>query len=227
MAKFIKHIGRHKGTSQRLSVAFLRVPDEPDNCLVVYSDSLPDRYHDDFMSALESQEGQSSKELYEVLSRKVFWHGVPMLETLHKEGLLTKMPISSVIMTPTTATDIPLDKLLAEMAEVEGAETGGVQAEDSDSTSDEVDPGSRIADNVDASIGEDNKQIAQNLLQQAVLLEEEAMKKRAEAVKFDSSLTDKAEQPAKRGRGRPSGTTAKAMKARADAAVADTAEVST
>ena len=64
----------------------------------------------------------------------------------------------------------------------------------------------------------DNKKIAQNLLIQAVMLEEEAVKKRAEAVKYDPTLTEKAEKPAKRGRGRPAGTTAKAMKARAEAA---------
>ena len=88
---FIKHVGTHKGTNTRLSVVFLRLPDEPDNALVVFSDSLPDKYHDDFMSALESKEGQSSKELYEVLSRRVMWNGNNMLETLHQEGLLKKI----------------------------------------------------------------------------------------------------------------------------------------
>ena len=50
------------------------------------------------------------------------------------------------------------------------------------------------------------------------MLEKEAERKRAEAVKYDPTLTEKAEKPAKRGRGRPAGTTAKAMKARAEAA---------
>jgi hypothetical protein len=53
-----------------------------------------------------------------------------------------------------------------------------------------------------------------------MLLEKEAEKKRAEAVRFDPSLTEKAEKPAKKGRGRPAGTTAKAMAARAKAAAA-------
>jgi hypothetical protein len=68
------------------------------------------------------------------------------------------------------------------------------------------------------SLEEDNKKIAQNLLIQAVMLEEEATKKRADAVRYDPSLAEKAEKPAKKGRGRPAGTTAKAMKARAEAA---------
>ena len=64
----------------------------------------------------------------------------------------------------------------------------------------------------------DNKKIAHILLVQAVILELEAEKKRAEAVKYDPSLTEKAEKPAKKGRGRPAGTTATAMAARAEAA---------
>tara|TARA_B110001454_G_scaffold129136_1_gene120368 strand:- start:113 stop:754 length:642 start_codon:yes stop_codon:yes gene_type:complete len=209
---FIKHIGTHKGTNQRLCVAFLRLPDEPENALVVYSDSLPDKYHDDFMSAIESPEGQSSKELYEVLTRKLFWHGATMLDTLHTEGLLVKMPTSSIIMTPNGQTSIPLDELIKKMGDIE---TNTVTEDPT-----QVDPGTRIKDNVDATLGEDNKMIAQNLLQQAILLEEEAVKKRAEAVKFDPSLLEKASKPAKKGRGRPAGTTAKAMAARsADANV--------
>ena len=212
MATFIKHIGTHKGTNQRLSVVFLQLPDDKENALVVYSDSLPDKYHDDFMSAVESPEGQSSAQLYEVLSRKLFWHGSPMLDTLHKEGLLEKMPTSSIIMNPNGQTQIALDDLLEQMGELET----NTASEDPS----QVDPGTRITDNVDASLGEDNKMIAQNLLQQAILLEEEAVKKRAEAVKFDPSLLDKASKPAKKGRGRPAGTTAKAMAARsADANV--------
>jgi len=210
MANFIKHVGTHKGTNTRLSVVFLRLPDEPDYALVAYSDSLPDKYHDDFMSALESPEGQSSKELYEVLSRKVFWNGNNMLETLHKEGLLKKTSIDSIIMTPTSAINMPLADLLKQMDEIAA---GAKRPQDEGQTVQE-----RVTEQVDMSLEEDNKKIAQNLLIQAVMLEEEATKKRAEAVKYDPSLTEKAEKPAKKGRGRPAGTTAKAMKARAEAA---------
>ncbi len=210
MANFLKHVGTHKGTNTRLSVAFLRLPDEPENALVVYSDSLPDKYHDDFMSALESSEGQAATELYEVLSRKVFWNGNNMLETLHKEGLLKKVPVESIIMSPNSTTSLPLTDLLKQMDDIAA---GAERPQDEGPTVQE-----RMEEQVDMSIEEDNKKIAQNLLIQAVMLEEEATKKRAEAVKYDPSLAEKAEKPAKRGRGRPAGTTAKAMKARAEAA---------
>jgi hypothetical protein len=206
---FIKHIGTHKGTNQRLSVVFLQLPDDKENALVVYSDSLPDKYHDDFMAAIESQEGQKSTQLYEVLSRKLFWHGSTMLDTLHKEGLMEKMPTSSIIMTPNNQTSIPLDELLTQMATIEPVVDTGPTVQE------------RMEQQVDSSLADDNKMIAQNLLIQAVMLEEEAVKKRAEAVTFDPSLSEKAKKPAKKGRGRPAGTTAVAMAARSAEANAD------
>ena len=212
MAAFIKHVGTHKGTNTRLSVVFMRLPDEPENALAVYSDSLPDKYHEDFMKAVESKEGQAAKELYEVLSRKVFWNGNNMLETLHKEGLLVKLPVDSIIMTPNSTTSLPLPDLLKQMDEI----TGGQATRPPETKGQTVQE--NIVEQVDMAAEGDNKKIAQNLLIQAVMLEEEAVKKRAEAVKYDPSLTEKAEKPAKKGRGRPAGTTAKAMAARAKAA---------
>ena len=135
-----------------------------------------------------------------------------MLETLHKEGLMKKIPVEQIIMNPNSTTSLPLSDLLAQMDEI----TGGQATRTPEATQPTVQE--NIADQVDASLDGDNKKIAQNLLVQAVMLEQEAEKKRAEAVKYDPSLGPKAEKPAKKGRGRPAGTTAKAMKARAEAA---------
>jgi hypothetical protein len=213
MATFLKHVGKHKGTSTRLSVVFMRLPDEPENALVVYSDALPDKYHDDFMSAIESKEGQAAKELYEVLSRKVFWNGNTMLDTLHKEGLLHKIPCDAIIMTPNPSTSLPLPDLLTQMDEITGGKATNSPEQMGQTFSENV------QEQIDMDAEGDNKKIAQNLLTQAVMLENEADRKRTEAVRFDPSLAEKAEKPAKRSRGRPAGTTAKAMKARAEAAV--------
>ena len=220
MAVMTKHIGRHKGTGQRLSVVFMQLPDEKDQALVVYSDQLPDKYHDDFMTAIESPECQNAKVLYEGLQRKVFWHGNPMLDTLHKEGFLKKVPTSSVVMMPTPQQQVPLDDILAQMAKIEAENPTPAEGNT------ETNAGERVQEQVDQSLGEDNKAIAQNLLMQAVLLEKEAEKKREEAVKYDPSLTEKAMQPAKRGRGRPKGTTKEAMAAKAEPAVLEQAVAS-
>lgn len=207
---FLKHVGRHSGTGQRLSVVFLQLPDEKENALVVYSDSLPDRYHQDFMAAVESNEGQAAKSLYEVLARKVFWHGTTMLETLHKENHLVKIPTSQIIMTPNSNTSIPLNDILAQM---DGFEVSEDAIADNDTTQTVTE--SQVDINVDESKKDENKQIAQNLLVQAQLLEEDAKRKRAEAYKYDPSLAPKeskvtitpasedGEPTKKRGRGRP------------------------
>ncbi len=211
MTGMTKHIGRHKGTGQRLSVVFMRLPEDKDHALVVYSDQLPDKYHDDFMTAIESPECQSANVLYEGLQRKVFWHGNPMLDTLHKEGFLKKVPTSAVVMQPTPQQQVALDDILAQMDKIESEAPTPVEGNV------ETNSGERVQEQVNQSLGEDNKAIAQNLLQQAVLLEKEAEKKREEAVKYDPSLTEKAMQPAKRGRGRPKGTTKEAIAAKSEA----------
>lgn len=177
---FIKHVGRHAATGQRLVVVFMELPGEPENALVVFSDSLPDRYHQALMDAVESNEGQSAKELYEVLARKVFWHGGQMLNTLHIEGLLAKIPSKNIIMTPNTSTNVPLNEILENIHKIEA----GLLTENSAPAPTE----SRIDSNVTESKAEESRQIAQNLLIQAQLLEDDARRKREEAYRYDPSL---------------------------------------
>lgn len=185
-APFIKHVGRHKGTGQRLSVVFMSLPDDPTNALAVYSDSLPDRYHDSYMEAIESNEGQTTNNLYEVLSRKVFWHGKVMLDTLHSEGHLSKIPTDQIIMTPNTQTNVPLNEINDAMNSTEQETNENVEPEES-----------RIDTNVKLSKADENKQIAQNLLVQANLLASEAEAKRQEAYNYDPSLMPKTKKAAK------------------------------
>lgn len=186
---FLKHVGRHSGTGQRLAVVFLQLPDDKEYALVAYSDSLPDRYHDSLMDAIESPEGQAARNLYEVLTRKVFWHGKPMLDTLHREGLLKKLPTASIVMTPNSNTNVPLNDILAQLESFENE--GSVQPIKEESIA-------QIASD-DANLvptNDDNSKIAQNLMIQAQLLEQDAIAKREEAYRYDPSL-------------RPSATTTK------------------
>lgn len=188
MAKFLKHVGRHDGTGQRLSTVFMQLPDDKDYALVVYSDSLPDRYHDAYMEAIESPEGQATNNLYEVLTRKVFWHGTPMLETLHKEGHLKKLPTNSIIMTPNSNTNIRLSEILEQMDQI-NSDTPAPVEEVPASTS------SRVDANVEDSKKDENRAIAQNLIIQANLLEQDAIAKREEAYKYDPSLRPSEAKP--------------------------------
>jgi len=207
MAKFLKHVGRHDGTGQRLSTVFMQLPDDKDYALVVYSDSLPDRYHDAYMEAIESPEGQATNNLYEVLTRKVFWHGTPMLETLHKEGHLKKLPTNSIIMTPNSNTNVRLSEILEQMDQVDSDTPAPVEEVPASAPS-------QVDANVEDSKKDENRAIAQNLMVQANLLEQDAIAKREEAYKYDPSLrpseakpkvrvTTKAKTDAPKKRGRP------------------------
>tara|TARA_Y100000389_G_scaffold204659_1_gene258689 strand:- start:3257 stop:3895 length:639 start_codon:yes stop_codon:yes gene_type:complete len=206
-----KHIGRHKGTGQRLSVVFMQIPEDKEHALVVYSDMLQDKFHDDFMAAITSPEGQSANSLHEALQRKTFWNGETMLESLHTRGHLKKVPVDAVIMQPTPQKQIPLADILEQMERIaEGADRPEEVAGEM--------PGERIDEQVALNSDMDNKSIAQNLLQQAILLENEAEKKRAEAVRYDPTLAQKAAEAPKRGRGRPKGTTKEAIAAKTTSA---------
>ena len=50
---FLRHVGRVDSTGSRIVVVFRQLPDEPENALIVYSDALSDRYHDDLYPPLK------------------------------------------------------------------------------------------------------------------------------------------------------------------------------
>lgn len=118
----IKHVGKHN--NKRCVVLFRTVPGEEHMCLVVYPDTLPRHIHDDVMSALESAAGQQAKEFSDYLFRFTLSDGNNALETLHKEGMIKKVPTNQVIVTPNAKSTVRLDELnniLGKMAQGEEA----------------------------------------------------------------------------------------------------------
>jgi hypothetical protein len=112
-----KHVGKHN--DRKVVILFREVPDEGHMCLVIYSDLLPRMIHDDLMRAVESDAGQASKELAEVLHRTYMQDGRILLTVLHKEGMIKKVPCNQVLVTPNAKSSVRLDelnKILNEMA---------------------------------------------------------------------------------------------------------------
>lgn len=107
----VKHVGVVENTGTRCVVVFREVPGEPDNCLVVGSDTLPDVYHEGIMKLVESDEGQQSGDIGELMSRRYFADGKNMLETLHNSKLLQKLPSRLVMLTPNRGTAIKLSEV--------------------------------------------------------------------------------------------------------------------
>jgi hypothetical protein len=105
----IKHVGRHN--NKKVLILYREVPDEEHMCLVVYSDSLPTKYHDTIMPILESQMGQNAEPFADALHRNLTQDGRNILGCLHHEGFIKKVNSSQVIVTPTAVSQIRLDEL--------------------------------------------------------------------------------------------------------------------
>ena len=94
----IKHVGRHG--DKKIVILYRTVHGEDHMCLVAYSDLLPRTYHDAVMKTLETPAGQQAKEFADALFRNLLPDGRNMLHTLHREGLIKKVPTNQVIVTP-------------------------------------------------------------------------------------------------------------------------------
>jgi len=113
----LKHVGKHN--DKRCVIVFRKVPELEHMALVVYSDLLPRMTHDEVMRAVESPQGQEAQDISDVLFRTVMADGTNCLESLHRNGLLKKVPTNQVLVTPTTTSSVRLDELndiLDEMA---------------------------------------------------------------------------------------------------------------
>ncbi len=111
--KYFKHIGILKDDGAKVAIIFRTVPEEPENCLVIGPKFLSDVYHNAFMRALESAEGQASFELGTYLARQKFPDGIDMLALLHNDNYIKKIATANVIVTygPGEEGKIGLDKL--------------------------------------------------------------------------------------------------------------------
>lgn len=184
----IKHVGQIKNTQKRVVVVFRELPNDPDHCLVVDTDALPDWMHDNVITAVESPGAQSSANFYEYAQRTVFTDGSNMLTTLHTSGRLQKQPTNNVIMTPNNSVTIPLNELNDLIREQTGGEPVVKPADDQLSVAKKpVEPKSvsttmKKPDVVDVS------DIAKNMLAQADQFRAEAERLVNEAYEMDPSL---------------------------------------
>jgi len=105
----MKHIGIHN--DRAVTVVFRQVPNEPDNCLVVYTDSLPEDTKKTTIEILQSADGQAATDFSEAANRAKTINGENLLNVMHVAGSLKKVPTSEVMLTPNAATKIPLSEV--------------------------------------------------------------------------------------------------------------------
>ncbi len=105
----MKHIGIHN--DRAVTVMFREVPGEPENCLIVYTDSLPEDTKKTTIEILQSADGQAATDFSEAANRAKTINGENLLNTIHVSGSLTKVPSSEVMLTPNAATKVPLSEI--------------------------------------------------------------------------------------------------------------------
>ena len=116
----MKHVGKMKNNGAKIVIAYRTIPGDPLSALVIGTQQLTDSYHDALMSLLDSDTAQQANELADVMSVRRFPDGSNMLQFVHANGLMKKVPTNGVIVTPDNKTNIPLDELNNIIAQQKG-----------------------------------------------------------------------------------------------------------
>jgi hypothetical protein len=177
MPEFIKHVGQVNSTGKKCVVVFREIPGAADSCLVVETETLPQLYHDDVISAVESAAAQEDMDFFKYATRSTLHDGRNMLEAMHLSGWMKKLPTSEVTMLPTREIKISLHDLNKQLSSLnkDGRTTSGdISADEEPSTP--------------AGVLDDAK-IANQMRSQAAYFHKEAQRLLAEAEALDPKTT--------------------------------------
>lgn len=164
MADMMKHVGVYG--EKPCIVVFRELPDDEQNALVILSDSLEGQFHDDIMSVVDSAEAQESNNISEVFFRRRLTDGENMLEALHTRQKLVKAPVNMVNLTPLPNQTVSLEEVNKELRQIENQSNPPLKTE---TEAARIDTGAPVVED-----GSDPEAVANNLLSQATLLEEDA-----------------------------------------------------
>jgi len=176
----IKHVGRLKGTNKKVVVAYRTIPGDSKSAVVIETAKLDPLDHDALIKVVESNEGQTSFELFEVLQRNMTPDSQVMLTKFHTGGFMKKVPTDTVEMTPNTTDSVQLDELNKIIAEQRG-----VSIEDLAVTPSNTAAPVKVAQSQMSSASKEqpltDEKLAANLRSDADRLYKEAARLRAEA----------------------------------------------
>jgi hypothetical protein len=178
----IKHVGRLTTNNRKLVVAYRTIPGDPENCLVIHTESLDAADHDSLINMVEGNAGQTANELSDVMARTQLTDGSNMLARFHQTGKLVKVPTKIVELLPNRTTAINLAELnqtiadqkgvtIAELATPPGTEAPAV-APTSDIVEDATPAGDTALD--DEALAAQYRSQADSLFKEAKRLREQA-----------------------------------------------------
>lgn len=208
----MKHIGRVANTGMKCIVVFREIYDErgnvadPNHCLVVETERLPDMEHDDIIRVVESNAAQSANQFYEVAHRSMFSDGLNMLTKLHNRGYLRKYPTNQIELTPNPSTSIKLSEvneiIRKQQSGMSEADIRNSMVDDTDKpprTQTTFDPSQTIDQAMPTSEAVlDDTAIAQGMLSQAETFLAEAKRLQEEAYAMAPGLKPKKGRPSKK-----------------------------
>ena len=152
MAQGFKHVGRIKASGRKCLIAFRTLPGDANSCLVILTENLHPTYHDALMSLVDTNPAQDAFEFADVLNRNIFPDGTYMLQSLHAQGLLTKLATDRVEVTPTASSSMLLSTLNELIAEQRGVSVDQLAVATADATVKDVAKVRPVADPVSEPI---------------------------------------------------------------------------
>jgi hypothetical protein len=191
----LKHTGQLNNTGKHVVVVFMQLPEDKEHALVVDTDALPDMYNESLRRVVESNLGQSAKNLADVLARTPSPDGSSqtMLQKFHAASRLMKTPVSNVTMIPRSGVRWPLTDVIAAM---DGDNTpqgfDDLDPETKASIAAEINKFNVHASNQEGTTKAGIRGEAVALLEMAKLLEADALYKREQAYRMDPGLKPKA-----------------------------------
>lgn len=190
---FIKHIGKH--SDRKVAIVYRQVPGEEHMALVTYMESIPTHMHDVVAATIESESGQTAKELADALDRALLPDGRNCLHALHREGMIKKVQSNQIVVTPNAQSHVRLDELNKLMGDIAVGGDAAKKLAELDANAGLIDPtAKKQAEAISEATGEpnalDNNAMAANLIAQS-----EKMAAEAEALVAESKrLAEEAKQ---------------------------------
>ncbi len=123
----VRHCGVVRSTGSRVFVIFRQLEDDPQHCLVVYRDALPEVYASRVSELVLGNKGQSSIELWDVMDKVGILDGSNMLNRLHSHGYMRKQNTGDIDIHVGGNNKIPLNILNDEINQSSSVSDGTVK----------------------------------------------------------------------------------------------------
>ncbi len=190
MAQLKRHIGKLKNTDRRIVVVYMSIPGKEKSALIVDTDALPDQFHEFLMNVVESEAGQRSVNLADVLDRRASPDsGLNLMNSLHRRGFMRPEPVDNIIMFPRPNMPFPLSQVIELMKKDEPSSINETQTPVKG-------PEARYNQFTENQNFDDKQQsldVAKSILYDAELLQQDVNRKRAKAYEIAPSLRPKGE----------------------------------